>query len=117
MSMRISSVGLLALGLSACGGGPQSVAPEGERIECAIGGVEFASDCILEKVAADQFAVHDSAGGFRRFSYDATTGMLTITDGAEGVAIQPGAQEGMAEFAIGPDRYRIPMSLLASERR
>ncbi|MEO1488075.1 MAG: hypothetical protein AAFR88_01385 [Pseudomonadota bacterium] len=95
---------------------PESGVPTGERVECALDGAPtFEASCILEKLdtSGTSFAVHSPEGGFRRFSYDASGGVLTIQDGAEGIAINPDSSAGYAEFTVGPDRYRIAISQLA----
>jgi len=104
--MRISS-GVLALGLVA-GCGAQSPEPAGERLACAIGaGAEFAEVCTLERMAGTpQIIIHHPDGGFRRLTYDPATGTLAPLDGAEPVVIEAG--QGVLQFAIGADRYRIP---------
>lgn len=106
MSLRISSAGL-ALGLLA-GCGAQSPVPEGNSIACAIGtGADFAEVCTLERVAGSgQIVIHHPDGGFRRLSFDPATGALAALDGAEPVVIEEG--QGVLQFAVGADRYRIP---------
>ncbi|MBY0395490.1 MAG: hypothetical protein K2X91_03335 [Thermoleophilia bacterium] len=77
-------------------------------MECAIGeGAEFASDCTLERVAGGQeIVIHHPDGGFRRLRFDAPSGTLTPVDGAEPLVLEEG--QGVLQFAIGTDRYRIP---------
>jgi hypothetical protein len=105
MFLRISSaLGLLAA-LAACGAA--SPPPKGEKVDCAIGdAADLAPVCTLER-AGDGIVVHHPDGSFRRFTRDAASGGLIPRDGAE--ALVP-AGDG---FAIGPDRYRIPASLIA----
>lgn len=107
MSLRISSpLALLSL-LAACGA-PESPPPPGDDIECAIGtGAEFASVCKLERVAGtQQIIIHHPDGGFRRVTVDPATGALAPLDGADPLVLEQG--EGVIQFAIGSDRYRIP---------
>jgi hypothetical protein len=77
-------------------------------VECAIGeGAAFAEDCTLERVAGgQQIVIHHPDGGFRRLRLDAATGTLATFDGAEPLVLEEG--QGIRQFAIGPDRYRIP---------
>ncbi len=106
MSLRTSSALAALAVLAACSG--ESPAPAGENVECAIGeGADFAADCTLERVAGGQeIVIHHPDGGFRRLRFDAATGTLAPLDGAEPLVIEEG--QGVLQFAIGPDRYRIP---------
>ena len=107
MCLRISSAlgGLAAL--AACSGA-QSPVPAGEAVACAIGeGEDFAEVCTLEQVAGGQeIVIHHPDGGFRRLRFDAGTGALAPVDGAERIVLEEGP--GVLQFAIGPDRYRLP---------
>ncbi len=106
MFLRTSSaVAALAL-LAACG--DVSPAPSGETIECAIGaGTDFASVCTLERVAGKQeIILHHPDGGFRRMTYVPATGTLAPLDGADPLVLEEG--EGVVQFALGANRYRIP---------
>ena len=107
MFLRISSA-LAALALLAACGAQSSPSPAGEMVECAIGeGAEFASDCTLERVSGGgQIVIHHPDGGFRRFRYDPAAGTVLPLDGAEPLVIEEG--QGALQFAVGPDRYRIP---------
>jgi hypothetical protein len=112
MCLRTSStLGGLAL-LAACGA--KSPAPAGERVECAIGqGADFAADCTLERVEGSQeIVIHNPDGGFRRLRFDAATGSLTPLDGAEPLVLEQ--VQGMLQFAVGADRYRIERESAAS---
>lgn len=106
MSLRISSA-LAALALLTACGAPESPPSPGEDIECAIGeGTEFASVCKLERVAGTQkIIIHHPDGGFRRLTFDPATETLAPLDGAEPVMLEQG--QGVIQFRIGPDRYRI----------
>ncbi|WP_155644884.1 hypothetical protein [Erythrobacter donghaensis] len=107
MSLRISST-LAALAVLAGCGGAQSPEPAGETIACAIGkGADFAEVCTMERIAGSaQIIVHHPDGGFRRLTYDPATGTLATLDGADPVVLEEG--QGVLQFAIGADRYRIP---------
>lgn len=107
MCLRTSSA-LLALGLLAgCGGTGASPEPPGDEIECAIGaGAEFARVCTIERVAGTQeIILHHPDGGFRRMTFDPANGALAPVDGADPVVLEPA--QGVLQFAVGPDRYRI----------
>ncbi|MBA4050881.1 MAG: hypothetical protein C0472_03155 [Erythrobacter sp.] len=107
MSLRISSAGVAFTVLAGCGGA-QSPEPAGETIACAIGeGADFAGVCTLERVAGGpQIVIHHPDGGFRRLTYDPATGTLAPIDGADPVVLEEG--QGVLQFAVGADRYRIP---------
>ena len=113
MCLRTSSA-LAALALLAGCGGAQSPPAPGDDIECAIGiEAEFASVCKLERVAgAQEIVIHHPDGGFRRLSFDPATGALAPLDGADPLVLEQG--EGVIQFAIGSDRYRIPREPLAT---
>lgn len=105
MSLRISSAFVTLAALAACGA--ESPAPAGETIACAIGAeADFTEVCTLERVAGStQIVLHHPDGGFRRVSFDPATGALAPLDGAEPMVIED--RQGVVQFAIGPDRYRI----------
>ncbi len=113
MSLRISSALAPLVLLTGCGSA-ESPPPPGDDIECAIGaGAEFASVCKLERVAgAQQITIHHPDGGFRRLTSDPETGALAPLDGADPLVMELG--EGMIQFAIGSDRYRLPRGPLAT---
>ncbi len=106
MSLRTSSA-LAAIALLAACGAAESPPSPGDAIECAIGeGAEFGSVCKLERVAGTkEFILHHPDGGFRRITFDPATGTLAPLDGAEPIVLEKG--EGVIQFAIGPDRYRL----------
>lgn len=106
MYLRISSVLAVTFAAAACG--DVSPPPAGDTIACAIGeGAAFAEACTLERVAGTQdIIIHHPDGGFRRLAFDPATGKLAARDGAEPVMLEEG--EGVLQFALGPNRYRIP---------
>jgi hypothetical protein len=110
MSLRISSAlpALPALALLAGCGAAESPRPPGDLIECAIGaGAAFANVCTLEPLMAgtQQIIIHHPDGGFRRLIFDPATGTLAAADGAEPLVLEPA--QGVIQFAVGSDRYRI----------
>ncbi|MFO6447462.1 hypothetical protein ACLBKU_09995 [Erythrobacter sp. NE805] len=98
--------------LAACGA--ESPPPPGETIACAIGaGSDFAEACTLERVAGTrEIVIHHPDGGFRRLTFDPATGTLAPLDGAEPLVLEQG--QGVIQFALGADRYRIPREPAAS---
>jgi hypothetical protein len=98
--------------LAACGGA-ESPPPPGDEIDCAIGaGADFAPVCTLEQVAGTgQIVLHHPDGGFRRLTRDPATGALAPLDGADPLVGEADDPQAL-QFAIGPDRYRIPRALL-----
>lgn len=107
MSLRTFSA-LAAFAVLAACGAPESPPPPGDDIECAIGtGAAFASVCKMERVAGtQQIIIHHPDGGFRRVTFDPATGALAPLDGADPLMLEQG--EGVIQFALGTDRYRIP---------
>lgn len=104
MCLRISSAAF-ALAVAACGA--TSPAPEGDHVDCAIGGAaDLAAVCTLER-AGETIVIHHPDGSFRRFTHGAN-GTLIPSDGAEALVPTEDA------FTVGPDRYRIPPALLAT---
>jgi hypothetical protein len=106
MCLRISSaLGTLVL-LAACSS--QSPPPPGDEVECAIGsGADFSAVCTLERVSGTPMIIlHHPDGGFRRLTFDPASGTLAAMDGADPVVLEAG--EGVLQFAVGADRYRIP---------
>ena len=106
MSLRISSAALPLALLAGCSA--ESPVPAGDTVACAIGtGADFAAVCTLERIAGtSQIIIHHPDGGFRRLSYDPAAGTLAPLDGADPVVLEGG--QGVLQFAVGPDRYRIP---------
>ena len=106
MSLRISSA-LVGFALLAGCGSPESPPSPGDDIECAIGeGAEFASVCKLERVAGtNEIILHHPDGGFRRITFDPATDTLAPLDGADPLVLEKG--EGVIQFSIGSDRYRL----------
>jgi hypothetical protein len=111
MCLRISSAcGLLVL-LAACGS--ESPPPPGDEIDCAIGaGADFSPVCTLETVAGgEQIILHHPDGGFRRLARDPASATLAPLDGAEPLVPEKSG-EGVMQFAVAADRYRIPLAML-----
>ena len=112
MSTRISS--LLAastLAFAACA--PESGAPEGESVKCALGvGASFVSDCVLETVGEGRFVIHHPDGSFVRVAFDGDSGLLSVTDGAMQLDQTTSFSEDPVEFSTGPARYRVKRDLL-----
>ncbi len=124
MSLRISSAVILSLTLVACGDEAVVVPPaaDGDAIDCAIGpGAEYSPVCTLEWIAAEDgdeakpFLIHHPAGGFRRVNLNPTTASLSARDGAGELVDLPSNIDGVFEFEIDSDRYRIPLTALAAE--
>ncbi len=109
MCLRTSStLAMLAL-LAACGA--ESPPPPGDDVDCAIGaGADFSSVCTLER-AGDDIVLHHPDGGFRRFTRDPETGALVPRDGADALVAEQ-SDGGILAFAVGADRYRIPLNLI-----
>lgn len=86
-------------------------APGPVVIACKVGQVAaFADDCTLEPRGTDAggrriLVIAHKAGGFRRLLV-ARDGTLGQADGAEPVALVR-QDKGVAEIAIGTDRYRL----------
>ncbi|MFM7402928.1 MAG: hypothetical protein ACKO1N_02295 [Erythrobacter sp.] len=112
MCLRISSA-LVGLTLLAGCEGEVSQAPVGEKVACAIGeATVLAANCTLERSAdGTAMVINHPDGGFRRLTRDPATGTMVSGDGADILLPQPGEGDAIA-FAIGPDRYSIPRSLL-----
>lgn len=111
MCLRISSALFLPALLAACGS--ESPPPPGDEIDCAIGaGADFSPVCTLETVAGGaQIILHHPDGGFRRLTRDPATAGLVPRDGAEPLVTETSG-EGVMQFAVGEDRYRIPLAML-----
>jgi hypothetical protein len=105
MCLRTSSAALAFVLLAGCGSA--SPPAPGDAIECAIGaGAQFATVCTLERVAGTQeIILHHPDGGFRRMTFNPSSGALAPLDGADPVVIEPA--QGVVQFAVGADRYRI----------
>lgn len=109
---------LLFIGLAACSDGnrppdPKQPAAGDEHIACAVGGeTVFRKVCAVDRVRRDgtlTLVVRHPDGAFRRFD---------VLDGGRGLAVADGAQQaiaryegGLAELAVGGDRYRFPITL------
>lgn len=110
MCLRTSSTLVALAFLAACGS--ESLPPPGDEIFCAIGaGADFSPVCTLEQVGGGQIVLHHPDGGFRRLTHDPASGALASLDGADPLMLES-ATEGLVQFALGADRYRIPQSML-----
>jgi hypothetical protein len=117
--------------LAACGSGakePASAQPNQEtlipapppvveavdaRIECAIGGAEFARVCTIEKVSGPQglsVTIRSPSGSFRRLLVTKDGRGVVAADGAEPAKVSV-IGPGRIEVAIGGDRYRLPANV------
>ena len=112
MFTRISSlVAASVIALSACA--PESGAPEGESVDCALGvGAEFAADCGLERAEGGSVVIHHPDGAFVRVTFDADSGLLSVNDGALQLDQTTKASEDPVEFSTGAVRYRVSRDLL-----
>lgn len=112
MYLRIFSGALLAVSLTACEA-TQSPEPEGETLDCAIGGAsDFDSVCTLEwvgEVGGQEFLIHHPDGGFRRFGVSEDGSAVTIKDGAEELEMVEPAPTGFWQFSVSGDRYLMPL--------
>ena len=110
MFLRISSAALALALLAGCGN--ETPEPEGESLDCAIGaGAEFASVCILEWVGepwTQGFIIHHPGGGFRRFALNEDASGVVVQDGAEDVTMIDTGSDGVWQFSVGSDAYRMP---------
>ena len=112
MYLRIfSSVVLVGL-LTACEAA-QSPEPEGDTLECAIGGAaDLASNCTLEwmgQAGTGDFLIHHPDGGFRRFSVSEDASSIILNDGAEELEMIEPSQGGFWQFSVSGDRYKMPV--------
>ncbi|MEO0871139.1 MAG: hypothetical protein AAFY19_04145 [Pseudomonadota bacterium] len=113
MSMRTSSLLLGIAALTACA--PESGAPEGVRIECALApDAAFSSQCVLEDSGAGALTIHHPDDTFQRVRYDAATNVLMSADGAQLLVLDPDPSAGTVEFSIGPAKYRIERRVLTA---
>ncbi|MGY6551993.1 MAG: hypothetical protein ACXIT4_08880 [Erythrobacter sp.] len=114
MSLRISSAALGAFFLAACQ--PLAEALPGDEVECAIGaGAEMGTACALERVAdSDDYLLHHPGGGFRRIRFDDASGKVAALDGAD-AAMQDSFDGPDIIFAIGADRYAVPIAMFRRE--
>lgn len=117
---RAASPGALAclVALAACSSptAVPDVAEGDERIACALAGAkEFKPVCAVERdrsKGALTLVVRHPDGGFRRFDVLEDGRGLAVADGAtQGVAR---FADGMAELAVGEDRYRFPVTIRKS---
>jgi hypothetical protein len=113
MYLRIFSLSAALACIAACS--PGEAMPQGDTIDCAIGGAaDFSDDCVLERVGeAPDFVIHHPGGGFRRFVQDSETGEITVSDGAEPLAIFS-EDETRLGLQVIDDRYLVPLDKLAA---
>lgn len=119
MSMRISSICILLLAVSACGRPDNEVLAEAEeraasqkpddgRIECAINGsASFSRDCETERLEGEDgvtLIVRHPDGGFRRFRVLTDGRGLEAADGSEPANISI-LEDDKIQVSIGPDKY------------
>lgn len=90
--------------LAGCNRAASDDIPAGDRIDCAVGGAEFASACTIER-GAGTLIVHHPDGGFRRLSVDGQ-GAVSAADGAE-IATSSKRKDGRIEVQVGQDHYVI----------
>ena len=107
MFTRISSFSVVAaLGLVACA--PESGAPEGVSVECALGeGASMSADCVLESLGDGAFTIHHPDNSFQRIRYNSETRALSAADGADEIVVAVDSAAGTIEFSIGTARYRV----------
>lgn len=112
MYLRIFSSALLAVTLTACEA-TQSPEPEGETLDCAIGGAsDFDNVCTLEwlgEVGGREFLIHHPDGAFRRFSVSEDGSAVNIKDGAEELEMVDPAPSRFWQFSVSGDRYLVPV--------
>ena len=112
MYMRISSLFAAIAALAACA--PESGAPEGVQIECAVGpGAVLSAQCVLEYSKAGALINHHPDDTYQRVYYDAASNALMSADGAQLLVLDPDPSAGTLEFSIGAMRYRIERRFLA----
>lgn len=114
MSTRTSSLLVtVALLLGACA--PESGAPDGEKIDCALGrGEAFKANCTLQIAANENetfLVIHHPDGDFRRFVFSPATGGFLTADGADTLETFVD-RDGVREIKLADNRYRIPPRLL-----
>lgn len=91
---------------------PGDPLPQAATIECALAGSgEFTPDCTLERDARGELKmviVRHPDGGFRRLEVGVEGRGIVAADGADIAVVTQG--DGVAEVAIGQDRYRLPIA-------
>ena len=115
MSLRISSIGLCALLVAACGGADISPEPEGALIDCAIGaGAEMGRDCTLERVSLKDYVIHHPGGGFRRFVRMEEEGNVWLepADGADRLTVEERSKDGQYVIGLENESYILAFDLI-----
>ncbi|GGD52581.1 hypothetical protein GRI62_05325 [Erythrobacter arachoides] len=106
--MRAALLAFVLLG--GCSSG--EALPQGQPVECALGGAAgFAPDCTMERAErgdARLLVVRHPDGSFRRFELGVPGRGLVTADGADAASVQRG--DGTVEVQVGPDRYRLPVA-------
>ncbi|MEO0591622.1 MAG: hypothetical protein AAFZ11_13845, partial [Pseudomonadota bacterium] len=86
--MRISSLFAAIAALAACA--PESGAPDGVRIDCAVGpSSAFSAQCVLEDKGAGALIIHHPDDTFQRVRYDAASNAIMSADGAQILVLDP----------------------------
>jgi hypothetical protein len=123
---------LATLALASCGGPGQDAGPNettnggqaasaetprprplDDRVECAIGGGDFARSCTMDVSEGPNgliLVIRNEAGGFRRLRVPSDGSGAVAADGAERAEVSV-LEDGRAEVAIGGDRYRLPVAI------
>jgi len=105
----------LAMGAACSEAGPDvpEIAEGDEHIACALGGsAAFENACAVDRDRKDGLlflVVRHPDGAFRRFEVLDDGRGLAVADGAEQALTR--YEDGMAELAVGQDRYRFPITL------
>lgn len=131
MSRRYLASGLLILSMAACDSAPKgnSTVSSGDattkqvtedgKVDCAIGrGGTWAHNCLVDRSGGPDGALltfRHPDGGFRRFRIVTDGRGLVPADGAEQMKLTL-LEKRRIEIAIGPDRYRMAVTIAAPLR-
>ncbi len=127
MSMRISSVLLLAVALAACGerntdnetlakveAQQRAAADDDGMIECAVKGAgAFTRSCTVDRAESDQglvLTLRNKDGAFHRLLVTKDGRGVIAADGAE-MAVVTVLDAGRIQVALAGDRYRLPATV------
>ncbi len=109
------AAGELAAAEAAVETGP--VAPGRDRIACALNGADaFSTACEVTRSKSDgalELTVMHPDGGFRRFAVLPDGRGIAVADGAQ--PAQSRFEDGIAEVAVGNDRYRFPATQIGDD--